>query len=138
MNPESRRRACVLCVDRNETQVTGALSTKEHVAAHQNCLVTVNDTPPLPYPPIQISLSYGRSDVFALRRALAEWVCSWGLVIDGFVIRSRGDTGSPVRVSSLIRQELLPPERRAKWCRTVAVIVWEVGGIDQLLHVHPL
>ncbi|XP_075870727.1 uncharacterized protein phf11 isoform X2 [Nelusetta ayraudi] len=38
MNTDTRV-SCVLCKIPDETKVTGALSTKEHVTAHQNCLL---------------------------------------------------------------------------------------------------
>lgn len=43
MNPDTRG-SCVLCNLRDETKVTGALSTKGGVTAHQNCLVTASNT----------------------------------------------------------------------------------------------
>lgn len=33
------RATCVFCCVKDETEVTGALSTKDDVTAHQNCLV---------------------------------------------------------------------------------------------------
>lgn len=119
MNTDTRV-SCALCKIPDETKVTGALSTKEHVTAHQNCLVTARNT-----------FSFK-----CLRRlgGVKSSLSVSGTSLPTVSYRFRGDTVLSVRfpLEGFIGQELLPAVRgkqgvkiarksmAVEWCKTVA------------------
>lgn len=125
MNTDTRV-SCALCKIPDETKVTGALSTKEHVTAHQNCLVTARNT-------------FSFKCLRRLGGVKSSLSVPWPRGVSGTSLptvsyRFRGDTVLSVRfpLEGFIGQELLPAVRgkqgvkiarksmAVEWCRTVA------------------